>query len=56
MVADTEGEVCFEELIESCQWCLCLAGKCLFVSDDKVTLNVVLLLTNTQEERLSWFL
>ena len=53
VVADTEGEVCFEELIESCQGCLCLAGDGLVVNDDVVSLDAVPLLTHTQEEGLS---
>lgn len=54
MVADTEDEVCFEELIKSCQGCLCLARDGLLINDDVVSLDAVLLLTNTQEEGLSW--
>lgn len=53
MVVDTEDEVCFEELIESCQGCLCLARDGLVINDDIVSLDAVLLFTNTQEEGLS---
>lgn len=54
MVVDTEDEVCFEELMESCQGCLCLARDGLVVNDDIEPLDVFLLFTNTQEEGLSW--
>lgn len=53
MVVDTEGEVCFEELIKSCQGCLGLAGDGLVINDDEVSLDAVLLCANTQEEGLS---
>lgn len=50
MVVHTEDEVCFEELIESCQGCVCLARVGLVINDDVVSLDDVLLFTNTQEE------
>ena len=56
VVVDTEDEVCFEELVESCQGCLCLAQTSrdgLVVNDDVVSLDAVLLLTHTQEEGLT---
>lgn len=45
MVVDAEGEVCFEELVESCQGCLCLARDGLVVNDYVESLNAVLLFT-----------
>lgn len=54
VVVDTEDEVCFEQLIKSCQRCLRLAWYGLVVNDDVVMLDAVLLLTLTQQEGLTW--
>lgn len=46
VVVDTEDKACFEELIKSCQGCLCLASDGL----DDVCFDDVLHFTNTQVE------
>lgn len=55
MVVETEGEVCFEELIKCCQGCLCLARDGFVINDDVVCLDAVFIFTNTQEEGLFRF-